>query len=90
MCVVCFDIKNYSYSVKQCRGEKYMQFVLGIPALSTTGNGAIRPILLLLLIVAVILILVGCGIALLTLWNQRKDKLAFITVEKSESDRETY
>jgi len=46
--------------------------------------------LLLLLIVAVILILVGCGIALLTLWNQRKDKLAFITVEKSESDRETY
>jgi len=67
-----------------------MQFVLGILALSATGNGGMRPVLLLLLIVAVILILVGCCIALLTLWNQRKDKLAFITVEKSESDRETY
>jgi hypothetical protein len=67
-----------------------MQFVLGILALSTTGNGEMRPVLLLLLLVAIILILVGCGIALLTLWNQRKDKLAFITVEKSESDRETY
>jgi hypothetical protein len=67
-----------------------MQFVLGILALSTTGNGGMRPVLLLLLLVAIILILVGCGIALLTLWNQRKDKLAFITVEKSESDRETY
>ncbi len=67
-----------------------MQFVLGISTLSTTGNGGMRAVLLLLLLVAVILILVGCGIALLTLWNQRKDKLAFITVEKSESSRETY
>jgi hypothetical protein len=67
-----------------------MQIVLGIAALSTTGNGGNRPVLLFLLIVAVILILVGCSIALLTLRNQRKDKLAFITVEKSESDRETY
>jgi hypothetical protein len=66
-----------------------MQYVLGILALSTTDNGGMRPVLLVLLLVAVILILVGCGIALLTLWNQRKDKLAFITVEKSESNRET-
>jgi hypothetical protein len=65
-----------------------MQFVLGISALSATGNGGMRPLLLLLLIVAVILILVGCSIALLTLWNQRKDQLAFITVETSDSDRE--
>ena len=43
--------------------------------------------LLLLLIVAVILLLLGCGIALLTLRNQRKDYLAFITLEKSDSDR---
>ena len=66
-----------------------MHFVLGISILSTTDNGGMRPLLLLLLIVAVILILVGCGIALLTLWNLRKDKLAFITVEKSDSNRET-
>jgi ABC-type branched-subunit amino acid transport system permease subunit len=67
-----------------------MQFVLGILAMSTTDNGVIRPMLLLLLIVAVILLLLGCSIALLTLRNQRKDYLAFITVEKSDSDREKY
>ena len=66
-----------------------MHFVLGILALSTTGNGGMRALLLLLLIVAIILILIGCGIALLTLRNQRKDNLAFITVETSASDRET-
>jgi hypothetical protein len=66
-----------------------MHFILGISALSTTGNGGMRTLLLLLLIVAVILILVGCSIALLTLWNQRKDNLAFITLETSDSDRET-
>ena len=85
-----FRHKKITATALSSAGEKkYMQFVLGIPALSTTGNDAIRPMLLLLLIVAVILILVGCGIALLTLWNQRKDKLAFITVEKSDSERET-
>jgi len=62
-----------------------MRFVLGISALSTTGNVGMRPILLVLLIVAVVLILMGCCIALLTLRNQRKDKLAFITVENPES-----
>jgi uncharacterized membrane protein YozB (DUF420 family) len=66
-----------------------MHFVLGIPVLNTTDNGGMRALLLLLLIVAVILILVGCCIALLTLWNLWKDKLAFITVEKSDSERET-
>ena len=65
-------------------------FVLGISALNTTGNEGMRPMLLLLLIVAVILVLMGCSIALLTLRNQRKDYLAFITVEKSDSDREKY
>jgi ABC-type branched-subunit amino acid transport system permease subunit len=67
-----------------------MFFVLGILALSTTDNGGMRPILLLLLITAVILLLIGCSIALLTLRNQRKDYLAFITVEKPDSARETY
>ena len=62
-----------------------MRFVLGILTLSTTSNAGMRPILLVLLIVAVVLILVGCSIALLTLRNQRKDKLAFITVENPDS-----
>jgi len=66
-----------------------MRFVLGISALSTSGHVGMRPLLLLLLIVAVVLILVGCCIALLTLRNQRKDKLAFITVENSDSRSET-
>ena len=61
-------------------------FILGISALNATGNGGMRPILLILLIVAVILILVGCSIALLTLRKQRKDHLAFSTME--HSDRE--
>lgn len=67
-----------------------MQFVLGIFALRVIDSGGARSMLLLLLIVAVILLLLGCGIALLTLRNQRKDYLAFITVEKSDSDRENY
>ncbi len=67
-----------------------MLFVLGLSALSTTDNGGMRPMLLFLLIVAVILLLLGCSIALLTLRSQRKDYLAFITVEKSDSDREKY
>jgi len=64
-----------------------MQFVLGISAMSTSDIGGMRPMLLLLLIVAVILLLLGCSIALLTLRNQRKDYLAFITLEKPDSDR---
>jgi hypothetical protein len=67
-----------------------MRFVLGIPALSTTVNEGMRPMLLFLLIVAVVLILVGCGIALLTLRNQRKDRLAFITLENSDSRTKTH
>lgn len=64
-----------------------MQFVLGISAINTSDIGGMRPMLLLLLIVAVILLLLGCSIALLTLRNQRKDYLAFITLEKPDSDR---
>ena len=66
-----------------------MSIVLGISALNTTSNVGMRPILLFLLIVAVVLILLGCCIALLTLRNQRKDNLAFITVENSDSRTET-
>jgi hypothetical protein len=66
-----------------------MRFVLGISVLSTVSHVGMRPILLLLLLVAVVLILMGCCIALLTLRNQRKDKLAFITVEHSDSRTET-
>lgn len=66
-----------------------MPIVLVIAALNTTSNAGMRPIWLLLLIVAVVLILLGCCIALLTLRNQRKDRLAFITVENSDSRKET-
>jgi len=66
-----------------------MRFVLGISVLSKTDNVGMRPILLVLLLVAVVLILVGCCIALLTLRNQRKDKLAFITVENPDSSTKT-
>jgi hypothetical protein len=66
-----------------------MRFVLGISVLSTTDNVGMRPILLVLLLVAVALILVGCCIALLTLRNQRKDNLAFITVENPDSSTKT-
>ena len=60
--------------------------VLGILVLSAIDSGGMRPILLLLLVVAVILLLAGCGIALLTLRSQRKDRLAFIA--KEQPDRE--
>lgn len=66
-----------------------MWFVLSISLLSTTYNAGIRPILFVLLLVAVVLILVGCCIALLTLRNQRKDKLAFITLENPDSGTKT-
>ncbi len=66
-----------------------MRFVLGISVLSMTDNVGMRPILLVLLLVAVVLILVGCCIALLTLRNQRKDQLAFITVENPDSSTKT-
>ena len=66
-----------------------MLFVQGITTLNTTSNMEMRPILLLLLIVAIVLILLGCSIALLTLRNQRKDSLALITIENSDSPTET-
>lgn len=66
-----------------------MPIVLGISALNTTSNVGMRPIWLLLLIVAIVLILLGCSIALLTLRNQRKERLALITIENSESRTET-
>ena len=66
-----------------------MWFVLSIVLVSATDNVGIRPILFVLLLVAVVLILVGCCIALLTLRNQRKDKLAFITLEKPNSVTKT-
>ena len=66
-----------------------MQFVVGIATLSTVVGAGMRPILLILLVIAVILILVGCGIAILSLKNQRKDQVAFITVENPDSRTET-
>lgn len=66
-----------------------MLCVLGISILNTASNVGMRPILLLLLIGAVVLILLGCSIALLTLRNQRKDSLAVITIENSDSGAET-
>jgi hypothetical protein len=64
-----------------------MMFVLGLSAMSNVDNGGMRPILLILLVVAIILLLVGCGIALLTLRNQRKDHLAFIALERLEREK---
>lgn len=61
--------------------------VLGKLVLSATDIGGMRPVLLVLLIVAVILLLVGCGIALLTLRNQRKDRLAFIAMENQDREK---
>lgn len=89
MCVE-FRHQNITATALIGTGRKCMQFVLGISAMSTSDIGGMRPVLLLLLIVAVILLLLGCSIALLTLRNQRKDYLAFITIEKSDSDREKY
>ena len=66
-----------------------MQFVVGIATLSTSVNVGMRPLLLVLLVVAVILILVGCGIAILSLKNQRKDQVAFTTVENPDTRTET-
>ena len=62
-------------------------FVLVISALNATVNGGMRPILLILLIVAVILILMGCSIAVLTLRKQRKEYLAFSTLEHSDREK---
>lgn len=61
-------------------------FVLGMLALSAADNGGMRPVLLALLLVAVMLIVAGCIIALLTLRNQRKDRLAHLAVEQPESE----
>ena len=66
-----------------------MQFVVGIATLSTGGGAGMRPLLLILLAVAVVLILVGCGIAILSLINQRKGQGAFTTVENPDSRTET-
>ncbi len=66
-----------------------MQFVVGISTLSTSGSVGMRPLLLILVAVAVVLILVGCGIAVLTLKHQRKEQVAFITIENSDSGTET-
>lgn len=62
-------------------------YVLGITTLSALAKGGMRPLLLVLLVVAVILLLVGCGIALLTLRSQRKDYLAFIAMEKPDREK---
>ncbi len=66
-----------------------MQFVVGIAPLSTSGSEGMRPLLLILLVIAVVLILVGCGIALISLKNQRKDQVAFTTIENPDSSTET-
>jgi predicted membrane protein len=66
-----------------------MQFVVGISTLSTSGRVGMRPFMLILLVVAVVLIFIGCGIALLSLKHQRKDQVAFITVENPDSRAET-
>ncbi len=88
ICVICKDLKNKATTLS-IAGKKNMQFVVGIATSSTSGSGGMRPLLLILLVVAVVLILMGCGIALLSLKNQRKDQVAFITVENPNSRTET-
>lgn len=61
--------------------------LLGMLALDAQASGGMRPIYLVLLIVAILLLLAGCGIALVTLRNQRKNsQLAIFTLDQMESD----
>ncbi len=66
-----------------------MQFVVGIAKQSTGASEGMRPFLLVLIAIAIVLILVGCGIAIMSLKNQRKDTIAFTTVENPDSRPET-
>lgn len=48
--------------------------------LASVASGGIRLVYLLLVILAVLLLLVGCGIAVYTLYNLRKDSLALVSM----------
>ncbi|HZS78227.1 MAG TPA: hypothetical protein VFA41_16565 [Ktedonobacteraceae bacterium] len=54
--------------------------------LASVASGGIRLVYLLLVILAVLLLLVGCGIAVYTLYNLRKDSLALVSMEQLDSE----
>jgi flagellar basal body-associated protein FliL len=54
--------------------------------LASVASGGIRLVYLLLVILAVVLLLVGCGIAVYTLYNLRKDSLALVSMEQLDSE----
>lgn len=62
-------------------------FIQSILVIGAIDAGGLRPIYLLLLALAILLILVGCGIALVTLRNQRKGQLALVTLDPMENEK---
>ncbi len=54
--------------------------------LASVASGGIRLVYLLLVILTVLLLLVGCGIAVYTLYNLRKDSLALVSMEQLDSE----
>ena len=50
--------------------------VTAVLAVNAVDGGAMRIALFIMVMVAVALILLGCGIALLTLFNQRRNRTA--------------
>jgi hypothetical protein len=57
--------------------------VTAVLAASTVDGGAMRIALFIMVMVAVALILLGCVIALLTLFNQRRNQAADDTLRES-------
>jgi flagellar basal body-associated protein FliL len=55
---------------------------MAVLAASAVNGGAMRIALLIMVVVAVALILVGCGIALLTLFKQRRNQAADDTLRE--------
>ena len=56
--------------------------------MGSLNAGGMRPLYLLLLVVAIALLLTGCGIALITLRNQRKGQFELVTPELVENEQQ--
>ena len=63
----------------------YMRNILVMGSIDT---GEMRPLYLFLLVVAISLLLTGCGIALVTLRNQRKGQFELVTPELVENEQQ--
>ena len=64
-----------------------LKTMLGVMVFSTANSGGMRLLLLSLVLVAVVLLVAGGTIALLTLFNHRRSKLASIASNKLESEK---